>query len=95
MTVPFRPAGGVALACSTTSARVALPAGENLLITNLSVDTDAFVVLGSATVVATAARLCIPFRTQVLIARPPGSTYIAGITATGTANLQVETGTGI
>lgn len=90
----FVPTGNATLAVSNVSARVALPsAGPTALITNTG-NVPVYVKFGDVTV--TAATTDTPIPAQQSIALNIGSnTYIAAITASGTSNITVSTGTGI
>jgi hypothetical protein len=100
---PFEPMGGIALTASTTSGSEALPSAggnaEQVLVTNLSGTSDAYIAFGDSTIEATTDRLVITYRTQVLLSIPtlgaPRATYVAAITASDTALLQFEVGRGI
>jgi hypothetical protein len=102
--LPFEPTGGVALAATDTSGRVALVGdGDQVFVSNLDATQWAHIKFGGATVVATVANQAIRPADQVLLTIPstsdsgsPRATYVAAITATGeTVALQFETGWGI
>lgn len=99
---PFQGGLGASLACTTSTASVALNIDPDydpmcLVIFNVG-DVFAHVRLGDSSVVATIACMAVPPGgaltinfTSVNVAIP---TYIAGITETGTTRLQITTGLG-
>jgi hypothetical protein len=100
----FEPTGGTSLTASTTTGRVALPVvpGDQAIISNTGT-VWVYVCFGDVTVEATTSRLAIPPSSQVIVTVPfqAGSnetnraTYIAAITASSTAFVQVERGLGV
>lgn len=92
----FSPAGSTAnIAATTTSARVAIPAGTQILVTNAPGGSLAFISFGDGTVVATAAASMpvIPGAAYTLTP-PSGTTNMAAITATGSTTVYVTGGAG-
>lgn len=91
----FFPTGAADLAASSVSARVAFPTtGSNLIavVQNTGAVT-AYVVAGNSSVTATTAGTPVLPGGTVLV--PVAlNTYIAGITASGSTSLTVQTGTG-
>ena len=90
---------GVFLACTTVSARVAFPSPRNgsvYCVNNLGLD-NVFLAFGSSDVVATTAYMSFPpGLTYIGIPTAGGSgapTHVAGITQTGTVDVQVSLGT--
>lgn len=95
---PVSPAATTNLAVTGTTGSVALPDATPSQVRLWTVSTDAvcFIAFGDVTVVATTAA-GMPFAnglTEVLSV-PVGATYIAAITATGTATLYITPGEGI
>lgn len=90
----FTPGGTyAALSASTTSARVALPAGTVVVIWNTGAN-NAFVTLGDNTATATTAH--IPLAAGAWLALTPGSnTNLAAITSSGTTTLTLVGGAGL
>lgn len=90
---PFVATGQAALTATTTSSNVALgSAGPTVVVTNAGTST-AFVTLGGAGVTATTASTPV-FVGYPLVLQAGSNTFLAGITATGTAALTITTGTG-
>lgn len=90
---PFVATGQAALNATTTSSNVALGStGPTVVVTNAGTST-AFVTLGGAGVTATTASTPV-FVGYPLVLQAGSNTFLAGITATGTAALTVTTGTG-
>lgn len=90
---PFVATGQAALNATTTSSNVALgSAGPTVVVTNAGTST-AFVTLGGAGVTATTASTPV-FVGYPLVLQAGSNTFLAGITATGTAALTITTGTG-
>jgi hypothetical protein len=92
---PFEPSGGASRACTTATANVILGGtGEQVAVTNYG-SVPAFIAFGADnTVVATISDFCVLPNSQVYLTLPDGSAYVAGITASGTTTIQVETGWG-
>ncbi len=92
----FVPSGSTSLAVSAASSRVALPtAGSNLtaVVTNSGAAVS-YIVLGGSTVTATASNIPVqPGQTVALL--QAANTYVAGITASGTSSLLIQSGTGV
>ena len=92
----FVPSGSASLAVSSASSRVALPtAGSNLtaVVTN-SGAAISYIVLGGSSVTATASNIPVqPGQTVALL--QAANTYVAGITASGTSSLLIQSGTGV
>jgi hypothetical protein len=97
---PFEPSGGATLAVTTTSGSVALAgSGDQAVVTNPGT-VAVYAEFGTSTVVATVASLCVLAGASVLVTIPETSagvkaTYLAAITATGTATIQASTGWGL
>lgn len=94
---PFTPGTTVSLSATTASGRVALnlPAGQNLVITNLGPDL-AYVATGDVTVAAVVATSfpVLP-GTQVTVTISGTATYLAAICPTSTATLKMSSGDGV
>lgn len=80
------------LAVSTTSARVALPAGATVIVYNKGAST-AFCSLGNSAVVATTDNEFIP-PTGYMVFVPGAATHVACITSTATTTMNVSGGAG-
>ena len=97
---PFKPSGGVSLACTSTTGSTALSGtGDQVLVTNTGL-VPVHVAFGAAAITATTASQAILPMSQVLLTLPEVSsgvpaTYVAGITASGSATIQVSTGLGL
>ena len=102
---PFEPYGaglGASLACTTSSGRVALVGSSLGTVTCAMICNTGsvwvFVLLGNSTVTATTSCMAIPPGACALVSLTtqgtPLPTHIAGITASGTATIQVTLGYG-
>jgi len=101
---PFEPYGsglGASLACTTSSGRVALVGTTAEVNCALICNTGtvwAFVLLGNSSVVATTSCMAIPPGACALISLTTQGqaipTHLSGITASGTATLQITLGYG-
>jgi hypothetical protein len=93
-TQPFRPAGTVTLAASTSAARATLPAhGEAVLVSNTASST-AFIRFGTDnTVTATNADTPLPAGTRTLLHAGIAST-VAVVLASGSGTVYVTRGEG-
>lgn len=97
MTFPFSPTqAGVALAVTTTSARVAratagAPRNEVIRVCNTG-SAAAFVALGDSTVTAATTDLAVPPNAEVYLVLNPLLTHVAAITSSSTAQLSIVTG---
>ena len=101
---PFEPYGsglGSSLACTTSSSRVALVGTTVQVNCALICNTGAvwvFVLLGGNTVTATTSCMAIPPGACALVSLSTQGvavpTYMAGITATGSATVQITLGYG-
>ncbi|ARN82161.1 hypothetical protein [Methylocystis bryophila] len=90
----FAPNGNTTqLSVSTTSARVALPAGVTVMVYNTGAQ-PAFVAFGGSGVVATSAGDEVPAGGALPFA-PGGATYIAAIAASGGTSLNITGGSGL
>lgn len=90
----FTPNGNTTqLSVSTTSARVALPAGMTVMVYNTGAQ-PAFVAFGAGGVVATTAGDEVPAGGALPFA-PSGATYIAAIAAGGGTSLNITGGSGL
>lgn len=85
----------VALACTTTTGSVALnlPAGQQLIVTNLGPDL-AYIAVGTTGVTATTSGFPVLPGTQIAISLPINTTFVAGICPTSTAALRLSSGDG-
>jgi hypothetical protein len=101
---PFTPypAATQARAVTTTSARIALPANtRQVMLTTVANDALCFVEFGDVTVVAVVPSGATLGGTPInggdaqLFSVPIGATYIAAITATGTATLYITPAEGL
>ena len=104
---PFEPLSGVGIAVTSASAVAELPGtqfGSTMVVTNYGI-TPAFVEFSgtSASLQATTASMCILPGAAYTLSRPGSvlpednsrAAWVAVITATGTTNLQIETGFGL
>lgn len=91
----FTPNGNVAipLAVTGTTARVALPAGASVLVSNPG-STAAYVRLGDVTVAATTSDIPVPAGGAVGLT-VGANTYLAAITASSTTTINLAGGTGL
>jgi hypothetical protein len=90
----FIPTARAVLSAGTSTSNVAIGAGQVAWICNQSIDTDAFVALGNASVTVTVANgFPVLFRQCVSLQRG-GAVKLAAIVATGTAALVIATGSG-
>lgn len=97
----FIPTGGglgVFLSCTTISARAAFPApkdGSTYCVNNLGLD-NVFIAFGNSVIVATTAYLSFPpGLTYIGIPHAGGGsapTHVAGITQTGSVDVQISLG---
>lgn len=101
--IPFEGGNGKRLACTTSSARVAIPgtqgqsALERILVTNGG-PASAFVRMGQSNVVATLDCMeVLPGTTQTFTVPQlaPSGLWVAGITEAGTTNLSIVAGSGV
>lgn len=101
--VPFEGGNGKRLACTTSSARVAVPgtqgqgASNRILVTNGGA-ISAFIRMGQANVVATLDCMeILPGTTQTFTVPQvaPSGLYVAGITESDTTNLSIVAGSGV
>jgi hypothetical protein len=98
----FEPTGGVSLACTTASARMALSGhGPQVVVTNYG-SVVAFVAFGVGDVEATTSSKAVLPGTEIALTIPHTNTnqtnpatHVAGITATSTTTLQISQGYGI
>ncbi len=81
------------LAVSTTSARVALPAGSTIIVYNTGANA-AYVRLGNSSVVATASNDVVPAGGWMAFAVGANG-FLAGITSSGTTSLNISGGSGL
>lgn len=81
------------LAVTTASARVALPAGDTLRLSNAG-DVAISVRFGDGTVTAATTAMDILPGSAEVFRVPAGATHIAGIVAAGTATLKLTPGSG-
>lgn len=88
----FSPSGAASLSTSTTSARVALPSGANVLLVNNG-SADLYYKLGSSTVAATTADFPLPAGRAIVVSAGSNG-YVAAITGSGSTTLAVTTGSG-
>lgn len=96
----FKPVSGglgVQLACSTssgvTSRQQLVGSGASFWAYN-SGDVTAFILFGDSTVVGVAQGLAIPAKVPFTMALPVGATWVAGVTLTGTATVNITLGNG-
>lgn len=95
----FRPqkTGGTSLAVTNSSDRVELPGGRptEVRLRTKPTDSDCFVEFGDSTVTAaTATGLSLGAGSVEFIRIPINATYVAAITASGTATLYIHSGEG-
>lgn len=97
--LPFEPSNGgigclVACTISSGSTRVALVGyGDTLCINNVGA-AWAHLVFGNSSITATTACFGVPPDTQLLILAPGDPEYVAGITPSGSTNIQISRGVG-
>lgn len=99
---PFEGGNGKRLACSSVSARVAIPGTQatnraRILVTNGG-SVSAFIRMGQSNVVATLDCMeVLPGTTQTFTVPQvsPSGLYVAGITESGTTNLSIIAGNGV
>jgi hypothetical protein len=99
---PFEPTGGIRLAVTDTTGRVALVgAGDQVVVTNKDATEWAHVIFGDSTITATLDDFPIPPGEQLILTIPSISsaakaTHVAAIAdAGGTVAMQFETGWGL
>jgi hypothetical protein len=94
-TQPFRPAGTVTLAASTTSANKALAGGGSAVLVYNAASATAFFRLGAAaTLAASTSDTPIPPGQMMLVDGGPFVTYAAAILASGSGNVYFTLGYG-
>ncbi len=94
-TQPFRPAGTVTLAASTSSANKALAGGGSAVLVYNAASATAFFRLGAASsLAASAADTPIPPGQRMLVDGGPFVTYAAAILSAGTGNVYFTLGYG-
>lgn len=93
---PLTPGATVTLSASGTTARVALPSkrGDQIRIANPAGGQIVFVKFGDATVTAAVTDTPVLVGSTDTFTVPPGMTYVAGITSTGTATIYFTSGDG-
>jgi len=101
--VPFEGGNGKRLACTTSSARVAIPGTQGqgspnrILVTNGG-SVSAFIRMGQSNVVATLDCMeVLPGTTQTFTVPQvaPSGLFLAGITESGSTNLSIVSGSGV
>ena len=92
---PFTPGGSVTLAVTSTTGRATLPTslGNQVLIYSAGT-APAFINFGSGTVEAAVTDIAIPSGFNRIFTIPPGTTHVAGITASSTATIYFTRGDG-
>lgn len=91
----FNQTGTASLSVTSTSSRVALGStGSTVEVTNTGANT-AYVVLGSSSVVATTGSTPVLPNSTIILNNAQAFPDIAGITASSTTTLTINTGTGI
>lgn len=90
--VTFAPEGAASLSVTTTSDRVALGTGGNVLLRNNG-SADLYYDLGDSTVTATTSEYLLPAGHSIVVAKD-AHTHVAAITASGSTTLSVTTGDG-
>jgi hypothetical protein len=95
----YTPLGTVSLDCDTSTDRVLLHAspvqGKDVVVYNSDATDIGFIAFGDSTVTTAASTgFPIPPATQIRLRAPHGTTYVAGITSSGTALLYFTSGTG-
>lgn len=91
----FQSLGSASLSVTSSSGRVALPAGSfgnNVTIQNIG-DNEAFVIFGTSAVVSTTAAESVPAGSARCFSSP-STTYVAAITASSTTTLRISQGNG-
>jgi len=91
----FNPVGSTSLAASSTSARVAFPTADPTALIRNTGTTDAYLVFGNGSVVATTGTGTLLPAGQAVAYNVGTATNVAAITASGTTSLAVTTGTGL
>jgi hypothetical protein len=94
---PFRPLATNSVAAGTTSQAVALPVQGNVLEVQNAGNVAIFITLGGSSVTSTAAAgyPVLPGQCKLISRDPNTETYLAAITAAGTAALYVTAGEGM
>jgi len=91
---PFTPATNASLSVTTSTGRAAATGnGTTLRIANVAA-TECFIKLGDSTVTATTSDFSMPANSVALLAASGAITYVAAITASGTATLRISRGDG-
>ena len=91
---PFTPGANFSISVTTSSARVNVAgAGNTLRLANVA-STECFVKLGDSTVTAATTDLSMPANSTLFLAVFDSTTYVAAITASGTATLRISRGDG-
>jgi len=94
-TQPFRPAGTVSVAASTSSANVALTGGGTTVLVYNSSAATAFFVLGAASSLsASPTNTPVPAGARMLVEAGPFVTYAAAVLASGTGSVYFTIGDG-
>jgi len=94
-TQPFRPAGTVLVAASTSSANVALKGGGTTVLVYNAAAATAFFQLGAASSLsASLASTPVPAGARMLVEAGPFVTYAAAILAAGPGNVYFTIGDG-
>lgn len=91
----FNPVGTTTLAVTTTSARVAFPTADPTAVIRNTGTADAYLVFGTNTVVATTGTGTLLPAGQAVAYNVGTATNVAAITASGSTNLSITTGTGL
>ena len=91
---PFTPGANFSIAVTTTTGRVNVTGnGTTLRLANVAA-TECFIKLGDSTVTATTSDFSMPANSVALLAASGAITYVAAITASGTATLRIARGDG-
>lgn len=98
-TRPFRPqqTGGTSLALTSSGTSVAIPGSSptEVRLNTIASDAYCFLAFGSSTTAASlTTSMAFPPGNTEIFRVPIGTTYLAGITASGTATVYIHSGEG-
>ncbi len=96
MLVPFTPGASVSVSATTSTSSVALPStkGNQVLIYAPAANAAAFIKFGASDVEAAVTDIPIPPGFNRIFTIPPGTTHVAGITASSTGTVYLTCGDG-
>lgn len=91
---PFTPGANFSLAVTTTTGAVNVTGnGTTLRLANVAA-TECFIKLGTSAVTAATTDFSMPANSQIFLTASNAITYVAAITASGTATLRISRGDG-